>query len=78
MRVNSDHQNMFTLYLQGNNATLGQFPFMALIGMQARNESWKEGRYGVFYSCVGTLINRHYVLTSASCIGGKRSGGVIR
>ena len=42
---------------QGENATLGQFPFMALLGFFDPVEQKIE------YICGGSLINRLYVLT---------------
>ncbi len=46
----------------GERARLGEFPFMVLIGYLIRGN--------VYYTCGGSLINRHYVLTAAHCIDG--------
>ena len=49
----------------GENATLGEFPWMALLGFKIKVGRTKED---IFYLCGGSLINKHYVLTAASCV----------
>ena len=48
----------------GRRAKLGQFPWMVLIGYNPPQIPGDD----IFYVCGGTLINKHYVLTAATCI----------
>merc|ERR1711988_1812405 len=48
----------------GRRAKFGEFPWTALLGY---NPSQVRGD-DIFYLCGGSLINKHYVLTAATCI----------
>lgn len=50
----------------GENAGHGQFPWLTLIGS-------KDDTGKLHFSCGGSLINNHYILTSASCIQNMKS-----
>ena len=47
------------------NATRGSYPFIAAIGIKNKRENTDAIK--VIYLCVGSLINRRYVLTAAQC-----------
>ena len=50
--------------LGGERTKLGELPFVVLLGYLI------NGR--IYYTCGGSLINRHYVLTAAHCIENQR------
>ena len=45
--------------LGGSDAKLGEYPFVALIGLRERGK--------VFYACGGSIVNSKYILTAAHC-----------
>ncbi|KAL0270396.1 UNVERIFIED_CONTAM: hypothetical protein PYX00_007821 [Menopon gallinae] len=59
----NDFPNRIT---EGEEAELGEFPWMALVGFRERRGDLK-------WICGGTLINRRYVLTAAHCIYRQRN-----
>jgi len=58
------HQDRTGRVVGGRKAKLGQFPWMVLIGYDPSSVEGDD----IFYLCAGSLINKHYVLTSAGCI----------
>ena len=67
-KPNSDNEECgtrisLTNIVGGRTAKRGDYPFLALIGYDPKG-------FGsdIFYTCGGSLINKHYVLTAAHCI----------
>ena len=68
-KPNSDNEECgtrisLTNIVGGTTAKRGDYPFIALIGYDPPQVSGSD----IFYTCGGSLINKHYVLTAAHCI----------
>jgi len=68
-KPNSDNEECgtrisLTNIVGGKTAKRGDYPFIALIGYDPPLAPGSD----IFYTCGGSLINKHYVLTAAHCI----------
>lgn len=60
--------NVSPRIVQGLRASVGQFPWHALIAVQYHNDNTNK-----FVYCSGTILNEHWIISNADCVKNART-----